>query len=344
MLNLNDREWKLFAVNDLFEIKSGKDVNLNQNYGGIPYVNSSGVNNGVTCFVKNYKIIVSNCITIARTGTVGATFYQKGKVAISGNIRALFLKNKTLNTHLAQFLICTLKTSIGGNYNYGKILGTERISKLSIFLPTMADGTPDYAFMEQYIKEREWQLIQKYKDYISNNAQTGGGTLTLENREWKAFTLSDIFTISSGKRLTTADMDEGNLAFIGATEMNNGITNWVHTSNETLDRNVLGVNYNGSVAESFYHSYNCIFSDDVKRLHLKDHKDGKYVLLFCSLMIKRQKSKYTYGYKFNANRMTKQKILLPTTPNGTPDYAFMESYAKMIMLQKYRQYLNYINA
>lgn len=41
-------------------------------------------------------------------------------------------------------------------------------------LPIDEQGEPDYLFMEQYIKEREGQLIQKYKDFIGEISQSGG--------------------------------------------------------------------------------------------------------------------------------------------------------------------------
>lgn len=47
----------------------------------------------------------------------------------------------------------------------------------------------DYAFMEQYIKEREQQIIQKYIKYIGNNIQIGGGITPLIKRSGKNFTL-----------------------------------------------------------------------------------------------------------------------------------------------------------
>ncbi len=168
--------------------------------------------------------------------------------------------------------------------------------------------------------------------------------LSLNDRKWKEFSIADIFVIKSGKRLTTADMDSGNLPFIGATELNNGVTNWINTPNETLDHNVLGVNYNGSVAEAFYHPYSCVFSDDVKRLHLKNADDGKYILLFCSMLIRKQKVKYTYGYKFNGNRMARQKILLPITDDGSPDYVFMEQYIREREDRLKQKYIDFVNA
>lgn len=142
-------------------------------------------------------------------------------------------------------------------------------------------------------------------------------------------------------------MKKGNRPFIGATDSNNGITEWVCNTNESLDCNVLGVNYNGSVGETFYHPYECIFSDDVKRLHIKGTQSspiaadktpsvapafnaGKadanpYIMLYLKTAILQQKVKYAYGYKFNESRMLKQSILLPATPEGTPDWDYMET-------------------
>lgn len=160
----------------------------------------------------------------------------------------------------------------------------------------------------------------------------------LEDVGWKAFVIEEIFEIKSGKRLTKADMKTGNLPFIGAADSNNGITGFVANKNETRDSNVLGVNYNGSVAESFYHPYQCIFSDDVKRFSLKHMTGNKYIYLFIKVMITKQKNKYKYGYKFNERRMRRQKILLPATSSGEPDYQFMEDYMRQIeakQLQKY---------
>lgn len=168
----------------------------------------------------------------------------------------------------------------------------------------------------------------------------------LNELEWKSFDLCEIFSIDAGVRLTKNDMIEGTRPFIGATDSNNGITAFVSNSNPSLDSNVLGVNYNGSVVENFYHPYECIFSDDVKRLHLLNHEDNKYVLLFMKSVILKQQVKYQYGYKFNGERMKKQKIMLPVDKSGQPDYNFMENYMKMIenrLLSDYRACMKQIH-
>lgn len=158
----------------------------------------------------------------------------------------------------------------------------------------------------------------------------------MNTHQWAEFRISDVFEILPGKRLTKADMTDGNRPFIGATDSNNGITAWVDNVNESVDRHCLGVNYNGSVGETFYHPYECIFSDDVKRLHLKESSAANYyVMLFLKTAILQQKVKYAYGYKFNESRMQKQVILLPIAADGKPDWQFMEDF----MRQKEQQIL-----
>lgn len=166
--------------------------------------------------------------------------------------------------------------------------------------------------------------------------------LDLQDREWKEFRICDIFIINAGKRLTKADMISGDKPFVGATDSNNGITEFVSNTNVSEDRNVLGVNYNGSVVENFFHPYTCIFSDDVKRFKLKNANGNEYIYLFLKTIILQQKTKYTYGYKFNEKRMSKQLLLLPVNDNGKPDYAFMEQYIKEREQQIIQNYIDFI--
>lgn len=344
MLNLNDREWRPFFLRDICDIESGCDIyDAERVLGNTPYITSSALNNGIKYFVGNNNgTLEANCISVNRNGSVGYSFYHKYPALYSNDCRKLRLK-KHNNEYVALFITNQIMQQ-KDKYNYSIKMGTARLKKQKIMLPVDEHGGPDYSFMEQYIKERERQLIQKYKNFIGENIQSGGVLTDLKSVKWKVFYINEIFSISAGKRLTKADMDNGQIPFIGATDSNNGITNWIATPNSSFDKNVLGVNYNGSVVENFYHPYGCIFSDDVKRLHLREHADNKYILLFFKTVILQQKVKYTYGYKFNGQRMKRQKILLPVNEKGDPDYEFMEQYGKQIMLQKYQQYLNYISA
>ena len=212
-------------------------------------------------------------------------------------------------------------------------------------IPTEADFEKT---MADYLSF-EFNMIAHGRGYLFDNSEKGKriGELpkveSLDNKEWKTFCIEDVFSVNSGVRLTKDNQKIGSRPFIGSTDSNNGITEFVSNTNESLDRNVLGVNYNGSVVENFYHPYEAVFSDDVKRLHLKNYEDNKFVYLFIKSSILQQKVKYQYGYKFNGERMKRQSIMLPVNSEGEPDYAFMESYMKRKEMEMLKRYVDFID-
>ena len=166
----------------------------------------------------------------------------------------------------------------------------------------------------------------------------------MNEKIWEEFEIRKIFIVKSGTRLTKSEMKKGNIPFVGATDSNNGITEFISNKNVSADSNVLGVNYNGSVVENFYHPYTAIFSDDVKRLSFKEVTGNKYLFLFVKNQILKQKDKYQYGYKFNGARMNKQKITLPVNAKKEPDYEYMENFIKKIEFEKLNKYIQRINS
>ena len=51
-------------------------------------------------------------------------------------------------------------------------------------------------------------------------------------------------------------------------------------------------------------------------------------------MISKQKIKYGYGYKMGTARLKRQKIMLPSKKDGTPNYDFMKKYMILKEIQK----------
>ena len=355
MLKLSDREWKSFNLIDdnmfyIDDVKTFKSTAAVLDDGVLDIVGATSKNNGNVGFLpKKYKdyLIKGNCICLIKTGqgSVGDAVYKQGEFVPSNNV--CVIRSSWLNKYNGLFIVTEINKQ-AGRYSYGYIRNNTRIRKEQLLLPITENGTPDYYFMETYIKEREAQKRNEYLDYCKEQLKIigeGYNLIPLAYKQWKAFFIggdNGLFEIYSGKRLTVANMTEGECPFIGATDSNNGITNWVGNRNETYDSNVLGVNYNGSVVENFYHPYHSIFSDDVKRLHLKECEDNKFVLLFFSRLILMQKAKYTYGYKFNGTRMNRQKILVPVTNSGEPDYEYMEKYSRNLLSNKIQAYIDYV--
>ncbi len=346
MLSLQDREWAPFYVLDYFEVNKypGSENNMASMLpGSTPLISAKNSRNGLKTFVTAdpQKIKPAGVITWNKDGDGGAglAFYQPFSFAADSHIFVLSPREH-LSAEVCIF-ISTILSQFYGFFGHGRANSLSRIKKTRIQLPIGDYNEPDWLFMEVYIKERQQQLLQKYIRFIDIANQTRGGQ-PVEAHEWNEFLVSDIFDIKPGKRLTKSDMIPGIRPFIGATEANNGVTNFVSNTNVSLDRNVLGVNYNGSVVENFYHPYECIFSDDVKRFQLKNKSANKYVYLFMKSVILQQKNKYAYGYKFNEERMRKQKILLPVDDAGKPNWAYMENYGRQLIQQQIRTYLEYL--
>jgi hypothetical protein len=234
------------------------------------------------------------------------------------------------------------KSIVNCGFGYGKGLIGSRVEKRFLLLPTTQKGEPDYVFMEQFMRQKEQEKLDKFQSYIAKKIELTKNFTEVEplnQKEWGEFFVEDVFNIKAGKRLTKADMKKGSMPFIGASDSNNGITNFIANTNSSLDSNILGVNYNGSVVENFYHPYKAIFSDDVKRLSLKEVEGNEFLYLFTKTIILKQKSKFRYAYKFNEERMSRQKLLFPINKKAQPDYDYMENYIKKLEHKKLLKYL-----
>lgn len=329
---LTDVEWKEVFIEEVAEIYSGKDIyERERTIGDTPYITATANNNGIGYFVgNNNKTLESECISVNRNGSVGYAFYHCYEALYGNDTRKLkpFRKNK----YTALFITHAI-TSQKDKYGYGYKMGTGRLKRQKIMLP-FSDDEINYTYMENFIKNIEQKQIKNVLKYLDEYIYIYIMYNHFDKVEWKEFFLDEICNINSGVRLTKANMNEGKMPFIGATDSNNGITNFVSNTNKSLDKNVLGVNYNGSVVENFYHPYECIFSDDVKRISFKDDEgQNKYCYLFLKQMILKQKEKYRYAYKFNGDRMARQKIMMPVDKEGKINYNTIENYMRVKELE-----------
>lgn len=342
MLNLNDREWKAFKVKDIFLIEKCKCSSVSTlKPGNFPYVGATNRNNGIMSFVekKDKWTTKGNCIVFIcdGQGSVGYSIYKKEDFIGSTTLKVG--RSEHLNRYTAQFLVSALDKN-RPMYSYGYKRNENRLLNESIMLPAAENGQPDYVFMEQYIRERENKLKQTYIDFV--NLELEMPLTKLAEKKWKEFFISDICYISSGRDIYDSEREEGDVPYITSTASNNGIKYYVSNTNETLEENAISVNRNGSVGYSFYHKYKALYSNDCRKLKLKQCRN-EFVALFITNQITQQKDKYNYGYKMGTGRLKKQMIMLPITNDGSPDYEYMEQYIKAIMIGKYKKFLEYQN-
>ncbi len=355
MRSIKEKRWTAFAVEDLFDqIKATKGKTTGQLINGddVPYIAASKTNNGFAtmCSSREHPEWVSKGNTIVFVqlgdGAAGMAHYvPMDFIGMSGKTSSGYNSNLSLGNGIFIAKCLSLNKSI---FSHGHSWTGRRLLSTKTMLPTNEDGKPDFLYMSEYVYKTKSKLISKYRKYAQRQVDNLGeinDVNSLEEKKWDSFLIDDIFYILPGKRLVASDASIGKRPFVGALDNNNGVARFVDDKNSSLDKNVLGVNYDGNgMAIGFYHPYECIFSDSVKRFHLKNYEDNAFVMLFMKTVILKQKSKFGYLYKFNAERMANTRIMLPVTTDGIPDYEYMEQYAKNMMLKKYQQYLAYLDS
>lgn len=173
-------------------------------------------------------------------------------------------------------------------------------------------------YLSFLVKENHFDLFDEYMtNRIIKESQIS------DTLEWKEFLLSDLFEIKKGKRLTKSEMNDGNTNFIGSSEFNNGLTNKI-SSAPIFTGNSLTVNYDGSVAESFYQPFDFWALDSVNVLYPK-FKLNSHRGLFISTIISNEKFRFNYGRKWTSGLMKKSKIYLPSV-NGKVNFDFIDDF------------------
>ncbi len=150
----------------------------------------------------------------------------------------------------------------------------------------------------------------------------------LKDKEWRSFSVEDIFDhIQRGRRLKTADHIEGDKPYVSSTAINNGVDNFIgNVDNVRTFKDCLTVANSGSVGAAFYHPYEFVASDHVTAFG--SARLDRYGYLFVATLMSRLTEKYSFNREINDVRVRREKILLPTTANGSPDFDFMSAYVR----------------
>ena len=160
----------------------------------------------------------------------------------------------------------------------------------------------------------------------------------MNNRNWKAFKIEEIFVVVDGYFNKKPPMTNGSLPFLGASEKNNGITGytdieavskWTKTgepSDNSLKNKVFGPNWiavtnNGSVGHAYFMPHQYTSSHD--------REISEQLGLFLVKMLERAGEPFSYARKWRPIRLRKTPIYLPITDTGIPDWSFMEEYIQI---------------
>jgi hypothetical protein len=152
---MDTTNWKWFRCDEIFEeisIANSSDLNnLEIDPCGVNYLSRAVVNNGYECKVKRVedKLTRGNFVSVVMVGVPSSAFFQPNDVICSQNI--LVLRYPAINQYNALF-ISTILQKDRYRYSYGRTLSKATFLQSRIKLPVTPEGTPDWQFMENYIK------------------------------------------------------------------------------------------------------------------------------------------------------------------------------------------------
>jgi hypothetical protein len=209
-------------------------------------------------------------------------------------------------------------------------------------------GTPDYVFMEEYMRAKEQEKIVAYEKYIENRLaklQNVKGIAPFSEKEWGEFKIGKLFTLYQGKSkgLNHLEKNINGISYLGATNNNNGVLTFVKKIDKLVQKgNCIAFirNGEGSMGFSIYKEEDFIATSDISVGY--NEYLNKYNGLFITTIADKIRGKYNFGYKRNETRLSKETIQLPVNSSGTPDYEYMEQFMRKKEQESLLRYLEYI--
>ncbi|MBQ8705267.1 MAG: restriction endonuclease subunit S [Paludibacteraceae bacterium] len=329
--------WKWFRYDEIFDIRKGKRLTKeNMTEGNIRYIGAIDSNNGLSAFIGNdSQLHQGNTITVSYNGSIGYAFYQDKEFWATDDVNVLYPRF-SLNRYIAMFL-CHLIEMEQYRFCYGRKWDLEAMNKSKIKLPVTQEGTPDWKYMDDFVKDqiipqlpkkaqRVW--LQKY-DTTPQKQEN----MKLNTQDWKYYTIRDLFRVELTKGDIKADeVDSGNIPLISSGEGNNGVVKYISKEG---DGKAEMFPDNTITLDMFCHAnyqrlpYYAVGHGRVNILFPK-FELNKYIGIFICTLINREVYRFSYGRAVYSTVAEKMRIKLPVTPSGEPDWQFMEDYIKSL--------------
>ena len=325
---IDTTNWKEFKIGNLFEVSKTKDSSKILEKGEIPYVSRKEINNGV-CGFKSVKpeMLEHNSISIHSEWKNSFVSFYHSEYCADGKI--VKLSHSQLNKYNALFICTILNMTPAIDYKI------TTISNTIIKLPVTDNGSPDWEYMEQYVR---YIYI-----YISNNIYKIIDSLFQKERidttNWKEFKIGNLFEVIRGKRIVKnrdyiEESDQDNIYPVITTKTtNNAIDGYYNKYN--CEGNVICANGEVSGMLSTYQNSKCWVLDTSRILKPKFNDLNKYNALFLIPLLNKYNAMFDFINKAKPSDIENLIIKLPVIDNGSPDWEYMEQYIKSLPYSKY---------
>ena len=187
---IDTSNWKGFRIGDLFDTYLSKDDIQPKNIvkGDIPLISSGKTNNGIVEYIadEEAKIWSANTITV---DMFGKAFYQNNPYHCVSHGRVNILVSKFDLTECIGLFLCSVIEQVSVKYQFDNMCTGEKLSNDIVKLPATADGKPDYAYMESYMK----QIMEESEKRLENLKKADDTKHPIDVSGWGKFRLGDLF-------------------------------------------------------------------------------------------------------------------------------------------------------
>lgn len=323
---MKNRKWKEFKLAELFQVKRGKRLVESDRIPGMrPLITAGFHNSGIASFIANseQEIFPKSTITIDMFANA---FYRNYSYSADDNI--LVLINDDISENCKLFITTVFDNA--NQFSYGKQYRLGNFKRQKIMLPVTNNGTPDWAFMEEYVQIKYNQIKDTYKFPEQHEILD---FREIDEVEWGEFLISDYFDVNK-ERGSESNMDslaKGNLPLISAKKFGNGLKGFVETEPRKIkSSNVITWNKDGDggAGLAYYQEFKFAVDSHVFVLYAK-FPANKYNQLFIVTLLSKYKEVFNHGRANSLSRYKAEKIMLPSK-DGLPDFVFMEQYMKRL--------------
>lgn len=178
------KEARMFRVGDLFEVKTPvKKFNANAveitDRIGHPYVVRSSANNGIRGYIDEDEAYLNESNTFSFGQDTATIFWQEKPYFTGDKIKVLKPKFEC-NSEIASYVMNGI-TKAFSHFSWGThSFKVSVIEDGEFLLPVTCDGTPDWTYMEKYIKATEKIVIRDVVEWknemIKKTKEVVGGT------------------------------------------------------------------------------------------------------------------------------------------------------------------------
>ena len=308
--------------------------------GNIPFVMAGVTNTGVVNYVSNpVASFPANSITV---DIFGNTFYRNYAFGAGDDTGVYWNDSISYSKSAMMFFAAAMQKALTGKFSYGKKLRSSQSLNFKMKLP-VEDGKINFDFIESFVAELEAHQIVEIEAYQKAELETylavcGFDSYELSVEElnalqeypainWKLFNIEKLFGKSTrGKRLKSADRIVGDLPFVTAGEVSEGISAYIGNKVEVFSKNTTTIDMFGSAK---YRSYKYGADDHIAVVHTEKLPMKASIFVTSAIHKASHTGSFNYGHNFYAKDADALNIMLPEK-DGKPDYTYMEKLISAI--------------